>query len=122
VIEHSLPVDPRAVVVARGIVREELSAELPSQKVTDAELLVTELVANAVQHDQLDQQDSIRLAVETASGSVRVSVVDAGRGFPPDMSAHDRDVGGCGLVVVQKVSDRWGIDGDPHTVWFELRR
>ena len=51
-----------------------------------------------------------------------MAVVDGGAGF--DFSKifdEPQDPrGGWGLILVGKLSDRWGIDASPHTVWFEI--
>ena len=56
---------------------------------------------------------------------LRVSVTDAGPGFEPDLDAppREQEMGGFGLVLVDRVSDRWGvIRNRPNVVWFELDR
>lgn len=57
--------------------------------------------------------------------NLRVSVTDDGFGFEPDLDAppRERAMGGFGLVLVDRISDRWGVIRDrPNVVWFELDR
>jgi anti-sigma regulatory factor (Ser/Thr protein kinase) len=90
----------------------------------DAQLLVTELVTNALRHGGADEH---RLALEvTATPEVlHVSVTDGGEGFDPEGLAEpssDRS-GGWGLHIVAAVAQRWGVERDDDTrVWFEIDR
>jgi anti-sigma regulatory factor (Ser/Thr protein kinase) len=88
----------------------------------DVRLLVTELVTNSVRHADLGQGDDIRLRVVTNGTVVRVEVVDKGRGFQPrDRSAPLTQASGWGLYLVDKLADRWGVEGNNGTcVWFEI--
>jgi hypothetical protein len=57
--------------------------------------------------------------------SLRVSVTDPRPGFEPDLDAPalEQEMGGWGLALVDRVSDRWGvIRNRPNVVWFELDR
>jgi anti-sigma regulatory factor (Ser/Thr protein kinase) len=108
-----------APATARHFVAEE-AAELPSELVADAELLVSELVTNAVRHG-LDRRGAVELTLRLAGRCLRVEVADGGAGFTPPTGGHDpEDPGGWGLVVVDELVDRWGIDAAGGTrVWFE---
>jgi anti-sigma regulatory factor (Ser/Thr protein kinase) len=58
---------------------------------------------------------------------VRIEVSDGGAGFvPPKRPAPRLDAeepGGWGLVLVDRLADRWGVARDEGTsVWFELDR
>lgn len=104
--------------------RDRLAADLPSQAVADIELLTSELVSNAVCHASLDARDTIGLNIDVGPRTIRVAVVDGGAGF--DATTLERkpgpDENGWGLFLVEEMSDRWGIDKDPHSVWFEVDR
>jgi signal transduction histidine kinase len=96
---------------AREYVRPELGLVLSESKLFDVELMTTELVSNAVRH--APPEGDIHLTVDVSWDLVRVSVVDAGAGFDPAS-------GGWGLLIVEKMSERWGVEGPPHEVWFEV--
>ncbi|THA71795.1 ATP-binding protein [Streptomyces sp. A0958] len=84
----------------------------------DGALIVTELVANAVQHAR---QDSIRVVVErTAARKVRVAVTDFSRARPVERRAGDE--GGRGLLLVAALAVDWGTDERcwGKVVWAEL--
>jgi anti-sigma regulatory factor (Ser/Thr protein kinase) len=114
-----LPRRPEAVVTARRAA-ERLGADLPSQVVADLRLVVSELVTNAVRHGTGDEVE-LRLTVDGAV--VRGEVIDAGEGFvpPPSLLPASDVPGGRGLVIVDRVTNGWGVlEGSTH-VWFEVR-
>jgi anti-sigma regulatory factor (Ser/Thr protein kinase) len=84
----------------------------------DARLLVTELVTNSVKYGG---EGPVRLEVSTAGNKLRAEIVDQGVGFVPKARNDDLDkVGGWGLHLVERLTDRWGtFEGSTH-VWFEI--
>jgi two-component sensor histidine kinase len=82
-------------------------------------LLVTELVTNAIRHAGAP---TVELCVDLGSASVRVEVANAGGGFQA-RPRSDQD-SGWGLFLVDRLSNRWGVDDDPghQRVWFEIER
>lgn len=111
-----LPRDERAPAVARRAV-DELGAAWNAATLSDARLLVSELVTNSVRHGFGD-----RITVDIDSdraGVVRCEVIDDGTGFVP-RGRDDRLVGGWGLDLVEQIAQSWGVrEGSTH-VWFEL--
>jgi anti-sigma regulatory factor (Ser/Thr protein kinase) len=108
---------------ARGIV-DELAGELDPEEHEALQLLVSELVTNSVRHARFGPEGWIDLQIRLRPDTVRVTVKDPGGGFsPPERVPHPGQPYGWGLLLVQRVADRWGIDTNDHTeVWFELRR
>jgi anti-sigma regulatory factor (Ser/Thr protein kinase) len=84
----------------------------------DANLLVTELVTNSVKYGG---DGPVRLEVSTTRGKLRAEIVDQGVGFVPKARNDDLEkVGGWGLHLVERLTDRWGtFEGSTH-VWFEI--
>ena len=82
----------------------------------NARLLVSELVANSIEH--VREGGEIELRLELSDGVLRVEVLDAAPGFsPPRRGAGPT---GWGLHSRTPVS-RWAIDNDGRArVWFEL--
>ena len=116
--------DPRSVVAARRAVNR-LGTLAPEER-ADVALLVSELVTNSVRHGA-EAGDAIDVRARASSETVRVEVSDAGAGFvPPARPAprlDDEDPGGLGLVLVDRLADRWGVARDGGTsVWFEIDR
>jgi anti-sigma regulatory factor (Ser/Thr protein kinase) len=93
---------------------------LDARRTEDAELLLSELVSNAVKYGD---GDTVRVQFDREDDCFRAEVVDQGSGFVPLIRAReDADTpGGWGLPLVDTLSDRWGAhEGSTH-VWFELR-
>jgi anti-sigma regulatory factor (Ser/Thr protein kinase) len=88
----------------------------------DLGLLVTELATNGVKHAQIDSNGNrITLDARVDPQVLRVAVRDRGSGFTPGPRRERFEPGGWGLVLVDGIADRWGVEGDPTTtVWFEL--
>ena len=87
----------------------------------DAELLVSELVTNSVQHAGLTADDFLRVGAAVGDGVLRLEVDNPGS--IGSIAARERDVegGGFGLVLVEALAHAWGVSRDDHTcVWAEL--
>ena len=110
---------------ARLAVREELGGALPLRQLADVELLVSELATNSVRHAGCDESDEIAMEADVGPDKVRVRLFDTGQGFdvrtpaPPTTGA----AGGYGLVLLERLSDRWGVQRENgFSVWFEVAR
>jgi anti-sigma regulatory factor (Ser/Thr protein kinase) len=110
---------PEAVSAARRAL-DGLDSMLEAGAFYDASLCVSELVTNAVLHADISPESELRLDVTVLDGGLRVSVTDTGPGFtPPTPSPGDES--GWGLFIVDRLSDRWGVEHDSGTrVWFEM--
>jgi anti-sigma regulatory factor (Ser/Thr protein kinase) len=86
--------------------------------IADAELLVSELVTNAVLH----ARSAARVMIERAGTTVRVSVFDDSPARPRLRDYGPEAVTGRGLVIVDRIAARWGVDpsDDGKCVWFEI--
>ncbi|MFG3252717.1 SpoIIE family protein phosphatase [Streptomyces sp. NPDC048172] len=114
-----LPAEPRSVSRARELTREQL-AEWQLDALGDtAELLVSELVTNAMRYGEGDIR--LRLLLDR---TLVCEVWDAGPVQPRRRRAHDTDEGGRGLQLVDLLSSGWGSRRTPRgkTVWFEMSR
>jgi anti-sigma regulatory factor (Ser/Thr protein kinase) len=109
--------DPGAPKVARDWVDRHFGTELSDDKLAIAQLLVSELVTNALMHGR----GAIVLRAQLEDGRLRAEVIDEGDGFDWSEPKPDPDrVRGWGLSVVAGGSDRWGIREGANHVWFEL--
>ncbi|HWH43120.1 MAG TPA: ATP-binding protein [Thermoleophilaceae bacterium] len=117
-----LPGDALAVRAARRVV-ERAGRGLNDEARRRLALVVTELVANAVRHSGGRAPFWIGLDIAVDGQDVRVEVTDPGGGFePPPVPATAVRESGFGLVLVDTLSDRWGVEGGESTrVWLELR-
>jgi anti-sigma regulatory factor (Ser/Thr protein kinase) len=117
--EAELAAQPEAAGVARGLL-QTLGHSLDHDVVERALLLVSELVANSVQHGRTTEP--IHVSVEARPETLHVQVSDSGPSFEPEV--HRPDTGsesGWGLFLVDTLSDRWGVHSDGHVnVWFEV--
>jgi anti-sigma regulatory factor (Ser/Thr protein kinase) len=114
------PVRPEAATMARTAIQDMLTS-VPRSVLFDAQLLTSELVSNAVRHAGLGPEDAVGLTIALTPDRLHVGVLDDGPGF--EAAAHRPDaVGGWGLLLVETVSDRWGVVRGQRTneVWFEI--
>jgi anti-sigma regulatory factor (Ser/Thr protein kinase) len=110
---------------ARRAVREELYGALPQRKLADVELIVSELATNSVRHAGCDDADEIAMEADVQPDRVRVRLFDPGEGFEAHTPKPPRNggAGGYGLVLLDRLSDRWGVQRENgFAVWFEVQR
>jgi anti-sigma regulatory factor (Ser/Thr protein kinase) len=101
---------------------QQVAGRLPEELERNLMLLTCELVNNSIVHGRVGEDDTIVIELRKTADGVRAEVSDAGPGFAPE--ARDRpleDPGGWGLVLVDRLAHRWGVEHDSRTrVWFEL--
>ena len=107
---------------ARRVLAERLSAALPARVLGDLQLLVTEIIANSVRHGGVGEDGEIDLRVAISDHRVRVEMRDTGIQADPQLRTPDLGGGGgFGMLLVSRMSERWGVDHEPNVVmWFEL--
>jgi anti-sigma regulatory factor (Ser/Thr protein kinase) len=84
-------------------------------------LVTSELVTNAVMH----ASGPIEIAVDTDGDYTRVEVWDGSPERAAQLGRHDQSsdtVGGWGLAMIARLSDRWGTSRTPASkcVWSEI--
>jgi anti-sigma regulatory factor (Ser/Thr protein kinase) len=97
--------------------------DVPGEVLAEMELLVTELVTNAVRHGGLGEGDVIELRVMQRGSAIRVEVAEGGPGFDPAAALvpDPEAIGGWGLLLVSRMASRWGVTrGRPNVAWFEM--
>jgi anti-sigma regulatory factor (Ser/Thr protein kinase) len=106
-LDLRLPAGATAPAYARAIVAG-LGDRVADDLLDDLVLLVSEIVTNSVRHAALAPDESIRLRVRGTGRSIRLDIVDRGRGFdPPDVTNHDpARPDGWGLYIVDRLADR----------------
>jgi anti-sigma regulatory factor (Ser/Thr protein kinase) len=121
-IDLRLASAPESVAAARRAVVG--LDDLAVSERADASLLVSEVVTNSVRHAGMDETEEILLHARVERETLRVEVTDPGAGFerrPPEPRLESEDPGGWGLVLVDRLADRWGVERGAGTcVWFEL--
>ena len=81
-------------------------------------LLVSELVVNTVSH--ADSAATLRLVLDDRV--LRVEVDDSSQVLPSPQVTTADDSSGRGLMIVEALADRWGVEPtvSGKAVWFEL--
>jgi anti-sigma regulatory factor (Ser/Thr protein kinase) len=113
-LDTTLPRSADSVGAARRLVNERTST-LTSQQRRDAELMVSELVTNALVYGV----GTISLQILVDAGAVRVEVSDQGNvalAPTPTPGAH----GGWGLRIVDQLANAWGVLDGSTRVWFTI--
>ncbi|MFD7688558.1 SpoIIE family protein phosphatase [Streptomyces sp. NPDC059781] len=115
--DWTLPREPRSVGRAREYARAQLIGWDMEPLVDTTELLVSELVTNALRYGEGEIR--LRLLLDR---TLVCEVWDSGLVQPRRRRARDTDEGGRGLQLVGLLSAAWGSRRTPRgkTVWFEL--
>lgn len=119
-----VPYDSRAVGVARSSLRAALVAHGVPELVDRAQLLVSELVTNAIVHSRCEAE--VRLT--WADRTLRISVRDVGTEPPACRQLDPESESGRGLQLLHALADRWDHfsvrSGNPEAltkiIWCEL--
>ncbi len=108
---------PDSPAMARSLVRAELTGCAEST-ITTAELMVSELVTNAVVHGGTP----IRIELEHGNRTLRATVTDGGTELPVLCQPRKSAEHGRGLMIVSSLADEWGIveNETGKSVWFSL--
>ncbi|GFE14957.1 hypothetical protein Sgleb_30040 [Streptomyces glebosus] len=119
---YRLPSDQQGPAQARNALRHQLHVwRISSEPAHSAELLLSELVANAVQA-QASGAREVGVRFAWAGGRLRLEVRDASDELPVMNDAEEDEECGRGLVLVDALASGWGVDrdGTGKTVWAEL--
>jgi anti-sigma regulatory factor (Ser/Thr protein kinase) len=91
---------------------------LDAEVFENARLLLSELVANAIEH--VAEEGDLEVRITLSEGALRVEVFDPGPGFVPPQRSPGSDRG-WGLHFTDRLASRWAADFDGRArVWFEL--
>ncbi|MEU8033910.1 ATP-binding protein, partial [Streptomyces sp. NPDC049099] len=113
-----IPADPALVAPIRKQVVEQLDTWGLSEAAFTAELVVSELVTNAIRYGS----HPIRLRLIHDATTLIVEVSDTSHTAPHLRRAKTFDEGGRGLLLVAQLTQRWGSRHTPEgkTIWAEL--
>jgi anti-sigma regulatory factor (Ser/Thr protein kinase) len=114
VITWDLPAEPEIVAEARARARRQVTAWGLEEVTFTTELLVGELVTNAIRHAQPPIQ--LRMILDTM---LSCEVSDASGTAPHHRRADRYDEGGRGLMLVARLAARWGTrhTATGKTIW-----
>jgi anti-sigma regulatory factor (Ser/Thr protein kinase) len=115
-----LPASAASPAVARAWLHTIAdTAALPEELVSDATLVLSELVTNAVIHAATDVHVDIRF--HDADG-IHLEVGDATAAVPHVLPTAPEQIGGVGMRIVEQLVAAWGVRlvGDGKVVWADL--
>jgi anti-sigma regulatory factor (Ser/Thr protein kinase) len=118
--EISLPAGVGAPGLARRFLSDAVCVRHGRSVLDDALLLTSETITNAVVHGG----PPIVLAVECTGAALEIRVRDGSSGLPRRTTPAAMSQHGRGLLLVETLSDDWGVDPAGPTgkeVWFRLR-
>lgn len=112
--------DPQAAQQARRWLSAQMTGPRRAELRDVAELLVSELVTNAIVHAASGVE--VELADDGSSLTVRVRDADTGPLVMRAGGGSELDEGGRGFILVDRLADAWGTEhhGGRKTVWFRL--
>src|SRR6476661_628494 len=119
-----VPWAPSAVAKTRRVLVADLDARgVASETVGEAEIVVSELIANALRHARPLADGMVRVHWKVKAGVVEVEVSDGGgvstpRPAPQSLWASS----GRGLRIVRSLAHEWGVteERNGRTVWAAL--
>jgi anti-sigma regulatory factor (Ser/Thr protein kinase) len=123
--ELLLPADAAGPGAARIVVAHCLRGLVAGRILRDAELLVSELVTNSLEHAALRYDDPLVVRVYLGAEAFRLEVENPGTVGAIAARHPDRpsSSGGFGLALLDVLAARWGVRRTHSTsVWFEMAR
>ena len=114
-MRRGLPAHPSSVARARRLVREHLTSTEHEDLLETAELVMSEMVTNAIVHTG----SGVEIAVCLEESGVTVEVADAGSHLPTLSSYGALASTGRGLQLVDRLVDSWGVEPRPggKVIW-----
>jgi len=109
--------------IRRAVVEDLESRELPSDLIDDTEIVVSELVGNAIRHARPLPDGMIRVHWKVKAGVVEIEVSDGGgRSTPRPAPRSVWASTGRGLRIVRSLAHEWGVteERSGRTVWAAL--
>lgn len=120
--EHVFPGDPTSAAAARSFARTTLVSLLGADAAAalhdDVQLIVSELVTNAIRA----RSATVRVTLQLVGRRLAIRVGDEAPGWPEQRSAGIHDTTGRGLPLVSALSASWGVAMavSGKVVWAEL--
>ena len=110
------------IATVRRRLRDLIGVDMSPNRRADALLAATELVTNSLVHAG---PGPVTVYAWLDTNRLRVEVHDAGSGIPPErewtLPVDGGSIGGRGLALVRKVSERCGHRSAPWaSTWFEM--
>ncbi|MFF4485999.1 SpoIIE family protein phosphatase [Streptomyces sp. NPDC001544] len=119
--QHVASGDPEALRLARHMIRATVRAWGAAERADEIELVADELITNVLLHTEGSAVVTLR-SLCGADRRVRVEVEDSSSALPRRRDADVSGVTGRGLVLVDRLTDLWGVEarGGGKCVWCEF--
>ncbi|MEU8617413.1 SpoIIE family protein phosphatase [Streptomyces sp. NPDC048623] len=113
--------DPEALSSARHMIRAAVRAWGVGDRSFEIELVADELMTNALMHTDGGAIVTLRM-LAGPERRLRVEVEDRSSALPRRREAGEAGVSGRGLLLVDRISDLWGVEprGGGKCVWCEF--
>lgn len=112
----TVPFEARSVHRARTQLAGSLQAAgIAPAAIADAQIVLSELVTNAVRHGRANESGQIEIDWTLSDHELLISVSDGGdpSAFSPRSRLVDADAeNGRGLAIIATVANRWWVDGN----------
>jgi anti-sigma regulatory factor (Ser/Thr protein kinase) len=119
-----VPWSPSSVSVVRRTIVQDLNERgIATVTVDESEIVVSELVSNAIRHARPLSDGSLRVHWKVKAGVVEVEVTDGGSDTTPRPAPRTVwAASGRGLRIVRSLAHEWGVADDRYgsTVWASL--
>ena len=109
--------------VRKALVDDLVGRQVPGGVVDEAEIVVSELVSNAIRHARPLADGTLRVHWKVKGGVVEVEVTDGGGDSTPRPAPRTIWApSGRGLRIVRSLAHEWGVTEDRtgHVVWATL--
>lgn len=100
---------------ARRLVRQTLFAWDRVKRLDDAEQVVAELVANALEGGPY----TVIISHDVCTNAIHIAVHDNRPGVPVPQDPDDDSVSGRGLLIIKTLADEWGFS--ENIVWASFK-
>ncbi|MFI0924905.1 SpoIIE family protein phosphatase [Streptomyces sp. NPDC021012] len=119
--QHVAQNDPEALSSARHMIRAAVRAWDAEERADEIELVADELMTNALMHTDGGAIVTLRILAGPPR-RLRVEVEDRSSALPRRREAGEAGVSGRGLLLVDQLSDAWGVEsrGGGKCVWCEF--
>ncbi|MFI9833070.1 SpoIIE family protein phosphatase [Streptomyces sp. NPDC051913] len=119
--QHVAPGDPEALAEARHMIRAAVRAWGSGERADEIELVADEMITNALMHTEGSAIVTLRV-LAGPERRLRVEVEDSSSALPRRREAGESGVSGRGLLLVDLLTDVWGVEarGGGKCVWCEF--
>jgi anti-sigma regulatory factor (Ser/Thr protein kinase) len=119
--QHVAPGDPEALTQARHMIRAAVRSWGARDRADEIELVADELITNALIHTEGAAIVTLRVLTD-GDRRLRVEVEDSSSALPRRREAGESGVSGRGLLLVDLLTDVWGVEarGGGKCVWCEF--